>query len=111
MVPSRYLVILNMDWTNICAIDLFVILSSSVRVNGIKCVTVYPSDFGLQQIKMEEWYNPHDIWHQCKNKKNKKRTLEEEEEENEDGEDIRNWDESDKMTKHHQMTMERMEKT
>jgi hypothetical protein len=60
--PSPYLVVTNMDWDHIRAVDLFSILSSFTPPGAVKRVQVYQSDFGKEQIAKEKIYGPVDIW-------------------------------------------------
>jgi hypothetical protein len=59
---SPYLVVTNMDWANIRAVDLFSILSSFTPPGAVKRVQVYQSDFGKEQMEKEKIYGPVDIW-------------------------------------------------
>eukprot|EP01132_Coremiostelium_polycephalum_P012100 gene12100-14800_t len=52
---TKRIAILNCDWDNVHSKDLFVLLHSFVPKGGfIKSVTIYPSDFGLQQMELEK---------------------------------------------------------
>ncbi|CAI5522567.1 unnamed protein product, partial [Closterium sp. Naga37s-1] len=51
---TRRLALVNMDWDNVRAVDILVVLRSFVPPGGrITAVTVYPSDFGRQQMHAE----------------------------------------------------------
>ncbi len=93
---SPYLVVTNMDWENIRAIDLFSILSSFAPPGAVKKVQVFQSDFGMEQMAKDKLYGPTGIWQ--KPKKSKKKSLLEErsdsEEEDSDDEDSGSEEES-----------------
>ncbi|XP_044495994.1 pre-rRNA-processing protein esf1 [Mangifera indica] len=56
---TRRLAVVNMDWRHVKAVDLYVILSSFLPKEGqILSVAVYPSEFGIQQMKDEEIHGP-----------------------------------------------------
>jgi len=69
--PSPYLVITNMDWENIRAVDLFCILSSFAPLGAIKKVQVFQSDFGKEQIAKDKLHGPTGIWQEKKPRKKK----------------------------------------
>ena len=63
---SPYLVVTQMDWEHIRAVDLFVILSSFTPPGAIKRVQVFQSDFGIQQMAKDRLHGPSDIWRKKK---------------------------------------------
>jgi len=60
--PSPYLVVTNMDWENIRAVDLFAILSSFAIPGVIKKVQVFQSDFGMKKMARDKLHGPTGIW-------------------------------------------------
>jgi len=65
--PSPYLVVTNMDWENIRAVDLFAILSSFAIPGVIKKVQVFQSDFGMEKMAKDKLHGPTGIWKTKKN--------------------------------------------
>eukprot|EP01133_Synstelium_polycarpum_P001153 gene1153-1318_t len=60
---TKRIAVLNCDWDNIHSKDIYVILNSFVPKNGaIVSITIYPSDFGLQQMELEKRGPTMDIW-------------------------------------------------
>lgn len=55
---TRRIAMMNMDWEHIKAVDLFMLMRSFLPKGGrVDSVTVYPSDFGIEQMKTEEvWF-------------------------------------------------------
>lgn len=57
--PSDTFAVVNMDWDNIRAVDLMATFLSFVPKSGlIKSVTVFPSEFGKEQMQKEEVEGP-----------------------------------------------------
>ncbi|XP_074317637.1 pre-rRNA-processing protein esf1-like [Silene latifolia] len=56
---THRLSVVNMDWSQVTAVDLYVMLSSWLPKGGqIKSVAVYPSDFGIQRMEEEAVRGP-----------------------------------------------------
>jgi hypothetical protein len=73
--PSPYLAVCNLDWKNIRAVDIMAVLSSFSPLGSVKSVTIYPSDFGLEQLKKEQLMGPQGIWKKIdRNNNNHKHT-------------------------------------
>ena len=59
------LAILNCDWVNLRAVDLLVVLQSFCPAGtALKSVRIYPSDFGLKAMEIENRYGPQGIWNE-----------------------------------------------
>eukprot|EP01023_Acetabularia_acetabulum_P051071 TRINITY_DN5607_c0_g2_i1.p1 TRINITY_DN5607_c0_g2~~TRINITY_DN5607_c0_g2_i1.p1 ORF type:complete len:539 (-),score=130.25 TRINITY_DN5607_c0_g2_i1:1309-2925(-) len=62
---SKRLAIVDLLWSKIRAEDILLVMRSFVPDGGIiKCVTVYPSDYGLEQMKNESLQGPQIIFNQ-----------------------------------------------
>jgi hypothetical protein len=60
---TKRLAIMHCEWEHMKAMDLFVVLQSFCPPNGkVIAVTVYPSDYGLEEIAKEEALGPQGIW-------------------------------------------------
>ena len=60
---SARLAVMHCDWEHMKAEDILVVLQSFCPGGGkVKAVTVYPSDFGLEQMSQEEQHGPQSIW-------------------------------------------------
>ena len=56
---TRRLAIVNCEWQHIRAVDLYAVLRSFAPKGGsLEKVTVYPSDFGLERMAVENKYGP-----------------------------------------------------
>ena len=62
MEESPFLAVMNMDWSNVRAVDIFAIVSSFVVPGSVKSVQVYASDFGIQRMEKEERFGPSGLW-------------------------------------------------
>jgi len=64
---SQYLAICNIDWSNIRAIDLLAIIKSFTKLGCVKVLQIYPSNYGLQQMKKDRTFGPPvNIWKEVK---------------------------------------------
>ena len=72
---SMFLAVCNMDWSQVRAVDIFSILSSFCPPGSVKCVKVYPSDFGMERMEKDAMMGPQGIW---KNQRRKKGSSESE---------------------------------
>lgn len=68
---SPYLAIMNLDWEHVLAVDILVILNSFSPPGSVKEVKIYPSDFGMEQMKKEAVHGPRGIWTTQSKKGNK----------------------------------------
>lgn len=60
---TKRLAVLNMDWTNVRAVDLLAVLRSFAPASGVvERVTVYPSEYGLQKMAEEERLGPQGVF-------------------------------------------------
>jgi len=87
---SRHLAILNLDWSNMRAMDILVLLSSFAKTPGdVRSISIYPSNFGLEQMKKEDAYGPSGIWKKKSERDDGQNNKDDDvEEENTDDEDI-----------------------
>ena len=67
---SRYMAACNMDWTNVCAVDLLSIVSSFYPPGSVKFVHVYPSDFGMERMEKDKMFGPLGVWKKTEDKYN-----------------------------------------
>ena len=69
---TKRLAIVNCEWGHIRAVDLFAVLRSFVPKGGsLERVTVYPSDFGLERMAIENKYGPMSAFKKDEKKKAK----------------------------------------
>jgi len=95
---TKRLAIQNLDWENIHAVDLFIILNSfCTGTQKVTKVEIYPSEFGIKEMEKENLHGPDEkIYnkdYQPKNKKNKNKK-EKNTNENENNEEEENSSES-----------------
>lgn len=56
---TRRISVVNLDWDHITAKNLFTLFNSlSNKENSIKSVSIYPSDYGLEEMKKEKMQGP-----------------------------------------------------
>lgn len=59
---GRRLAVTNLDWDSISAVDLLVLFSSFCQSHGggasIEKVEIFPSQFGIEQMKNDTTYGP-----------------------------------------------------
>ena len=93
--PSASFAVVNLDWDNVRAVDLMVTFQSFVPKGGsIKRVTIYPSQFGKEQMQREESEGPSRELFKSKKKKKKH-----ESDESDDEVDMNNVESMRKITK------------
>lgn len=93
--PSASFAVVNLDWDNVRAVDLMVTFQSFVPKGGsIKSVTIYPSQFGKEQMQREEIEGPSRELFKSKKKKKKH-----ESDESDDEVDMNNVESMRKITK------------
>lgn len=56
--------VVNLDWDNIKSVDLYFVLQSFLTNSSgtIKKISIIPSNYGLEQMKLEEQQGPTGIW-------------------------------------------------
>jgi len=82
---SRHVAILNLDWSNMRAMDILVMLSSFAKTAGdVRSISIYPSNFGLEQMRKEDASGPSGIWKKKTELDDEKNKDEEEENTDED---------------------------
>lgn len=70
---SPYLVIQDMDWSHVRAVDIFAVVSSFAAPGAVKRVRVYASDFGMERMEKEERFGPSDLWKKKSSKSSRAR--------------------------------------
>ena len=56
---TRRIAVVDQEWQHLRAVDLLVVLRSFAPKSGVvRRVTVYPSDFGLERMKVEAVHGP-----------------------------------------------------
>ncbi|KAK2991893.1 hypothetical protein RJ640_011582 [Escallonia rubra] len=67
---TRRLAVVNLDWSQVKAVDLYVLLSSFLPKGGqIHRVAVYPSEFGLKRMEEEAIHGPVGLYDDGEEKK------------------------------------------
>lgn len=74
---TKRISVLNLDWENLTAKDLFVLFTSlSPKPNMIMKVSIYPSDFGLKEMAKEKQHGPdREIFDDNKNHKDSRAVI------------------------------------
>jgi hypothetical protein len=58
-VGGLQLAAMDLDWDHVRAVDIFAALRSFLPAGGaVKCVTVYPSDYGLERMEQDARSGP-----------------------------------------------------
>ncbi|KAK3014989.1 hypothetical protein RJ639_007242, partial [Escallonia herrerae] len=67
---TRRLAVVNLDWSQVKAVDLYVLLSSFLPKGGqIRRVAVYPSEFGVKRMEEEAIHGPVGLYDDGKEEK------------------------------------------
>jgi hypothetical protein len=66
---SPYLVVTNLDWEHMRAVDIYCFISSFTPPGALKSVKVYQSDFGKEQMEKEKIHGPTGLWKKQKSNK------------------------------------------
>ena len=88
---SKFLALCNMDWLSTRSVDLLSITSSFAPPGSVKCVKVYPSDFGMERMANDLTLGPRGIW-----KKQNKEDLDHNDGDNDDSDGETSINERDK---------------
>lgn len=67
--PTKSFAVVNMDWDNLRAVDLFATFQSFVKPGQLLLVLIYPSEFGKEQMDKEDMEGPPKELFQSKKKK------------------------------------------
>ena len=59
---SPYIVVMNMDWEHIRAVDLYSIISSFTPPGAVHRVQVFQSDYGAERMAKEKIQGPTNLW-------------------------------------------------
>eukprot|EP01039_Chlorochromonas_danica_P004756 gene4756-5213_t len=95
---THRLAVLNCDWEHLKATDIMMVLQSFCPVGRtVKEVTVYPSDFGLERMAVEEKFGPQGIWKQPVDVNDETEEKDEgsNDEEEDDGDEEEGWEDED----------------